>query len=109
MAAGWPDLKAVRTLLRLAPDPTEDAVIDAARLAAIDYGVSRTGSLWPADSVLIPDALYEAALLDASRLYRRRDSIDGTVAWGDMGVVRVGKADPDVERLYSLYAPVVFS
>jgi hypothetical protein len=108
MAAGWPTLADVRTLLRLQPDPTEDAVIDSARLAAIEYGYRRTGNKWDVDSDFVPDSAYEAALLDSSRIYRRRDSIDGTIAWGDIGAIRVGRADPDVERLYSLTAPVVF-
>jgi hypothetical protein len=121
MAAGWPKLADVRTVLRLQPDPTEDAVIDSARLAAIDYGVKRTsrrvhnadGTVsivppYPPDVDELPDALYEAALLDSARIYRRRDSLDGTVAWGDMGAIRVGRADPDVDRLYATVGPVVF-
>lgn len=125
MAQGWPKLADVRTVLRLQPDPTEDAVIDSARLAAVDYGVNKLTKrvvtynddgtvsvtyepLYPADAELIPDAVYEAALLDSARIYRRRDSLDGTVAWGDMGAIRIGRADPDVERLYGTVAPVVF-
>jgi hypothetical protein len=90
-------------------------------MAAIGYGVTRTtqrqynadGTIsmvppYPADVAELPDALYEAALLDSARIYRRRDSLDGTVAWGDMGAIRVGRADPDVERLYATVGPVVF-
>jgi hypothetical protein len=106
--ASWPTLKEVRTLLRLQPDATEDAVIDSARLAATDYGIRRTGVQWTADSIDVPEVCHEAALLDAARIYRRRDSLDGTIAWGDAGAVRVGRADPDVERLYASVGPVVF-
>jgi hypothetical protein len=123
MASGnWPRLADVRSWLRLAPDPGEDAVIDQCRLAAIAYGIERTTraltlsdgtvtyvSPWPSDTTILPDALFQACAMDAGRIYRRRDSLDGTIAWGDMGVVRVGRADPDVERLYGLYAPLVFS
>lgn len=109
MAAGWPKLADVRAFLRLQPDPSEDAVIDSARLAAIDYGVKRCDDKYPADADEIPAAIFEAALLDAAHIYRRRDSIDGTIGWGDMGVIRVsGRLDPDADRLYSQYAPVVF-
>jgi hypothetical protein len=108
-AAGWPRLADVRTWLRMQPDPTEDVVIDQARMAAVDYGVNRMSGRWPADTdEWLPDAVWQAARMDAGRIYRRRDSLDGTVAWGDMGAVRVGRTDPDVERLYALYAPLVF-
>jgi hypothetical protein len=110
MAGGiWPKLADVRSWLRLAPDAAEDAVIDQCRLAAIAYGIGRTGSQWLADTTTLPDAVFQACVMDAGRIYRRRDSLDGTIAWGDMGVVRVGRADPDTERLYALYAPLVFS
>jgi hypothetical protein len=97
------------------PDPTEDAVIDTARLAAVDYGVQRLarangGAGYPADTTDLPDAIFQAAVIDAAHLYRRRDSIDGTIAWGDMGAIRVGtKHDPDAEAAYALYTPQVFA
>jgi hypothetical protein len=108
--AAWPTLAEVRRLLRLQPDDTEDLVIQSALAAAIDYGVQRTQSKWPAtEAVLVPEGVHEACMLDAAHLYRRRDSLDGTIGWGDMGVIRVGRLiDPDADRLYNLYAPVVF-
>ena len=95
-------------MLRLQPDDTEDLVIGSALAAAIDYGIGRVNNKYPADATDVPEAAHEAAMLDAARIYRRRDSIDGTIAWGDAGAVRVGRADPDVERLYSLVGPWVF-
>jgi hypothetical protein len=113
MAAGWPTLADVRGLLRLSPDPTEDAYIDSARLAAIGYGDGKTNHQWPPQNpstwtTPFPDACYQACLLHASRLYKRRDSLDGTLSWGDMGAVRVGKWDPDVDAMYSLIGPFAF-
>lgn len=113
--AEWPTLAEVRAFLRLQPDNAEDAVIAQALAAAVGYGVARLAGRYddPSDPGTIPpdgvpDVAHQGALLDASRIYRRRDSIDGTVAWGDMGAVRVGRADPDVERLYAQVAPLVF-
>jgi hypothetical protein len=83
-------------------------IIDQARAAAIDYGIGRTGAVWAVDAADVPDAVAMAATMDAARIYRRRDSVDGTITWGDMGAVRIGRADADVERLYTTYAPVVF-
>jgi hypothetical protein len=86
--------------------------VESARLAAINYVIGRVdpgiwGGLPPLTFTPVPDGLYEAALLLASRWYRRRDSLDGTIGWGDMGVVRVGLKDPDVEALIGGYMAVV--
>jgi hypothetical protein len=56
----------------------------------------------------MPDAVYQAALTHAARLFRRRDSIDGTVGWADVGITHIGRADPDVESLYDAVGPLVF-
>ena len=109
--AYWPKLPEVRSVLRLQPDNTEDGIIGTALAAAIDYGNRRLNYGYPVppyDDGTLPDAAHEACLLHAARLYRRRDSIDGTISWGDLGGVRVGGYDPDVERLYAACAPLVF-
>jgi hypothetical protein len=108
--ATWPTLDEVRQMLRLEPGPAEDPLIDKARLAAIDYVTGRVDSkyiLADAGGFLIPDGLYEATLFAAARFYRRRDSLDGTIGWGDVGVVRVGRNDPDVDALLTRYMAVV--
>lgn len=107
--AGWPTLTEVRAFLRLAPDPETDAVITSALAAAIDYGVGRYSRVWTADETNnLPDSGHYAALLHASRLYRRRDSTDGTIAWSETGAMRVGRVDPDIDALYAQAAPLVF-
>lgn len=119
--ASWPTLKEVRGLLRLSADPAEDTYIQSALDAAVDYGMRRLGQIitvsdgtvtvdwkYPADTTVLPDAGHQAALIHAGRLYRRRDSIDGTLGFGDAGVVRVGRFDADVEALYSSLGPLVF-
>jgi hypothetical protein len=107
----WPKLAEVRALLRLQPDPNEDAVIQTALSAAIDVGNGRLNFKYPVppnDDGTLPDAAHEACLLHAARLYRRRDSLDGTIGFGDLGAIRVGRLDPDVEALYSTVASLVF-
>jgi hypothetical protein len=120
----WPNLAAVRTLLRMQPDPTEDGVIQTALNAAVDFGVGRMGTqlvangdgtfgpdtepLYPTGTTDLPDRAYEACLMHAARLYRRRDSIDGTLGFGDLGVVRVGRFDADIDAMYGSVGPVVF-
>jgi hypothetical protein len=112
--ADWPKLPEVRTLLRLQPDATEDAVIGTALASAIDYVNARTNYRWdpgvdPATWVTVmPDSIHQAAVLQAAHEYRRRDSLDGALGWGDQGVMRVGRTDPDVERILATRGPVVF-
>jgi hypothetical protein len=55
---------------------------------------------WPA----VPEDVTVAALIQASRLYKRRDSAEGVLGFGDFGPVRVGaRVDPDVEMLLAPY------
>ena len=104
----WPKLPEVRAFLRLQPNDVEDAVISTALAAAVDYGIRRTNYLYPADSVDVPDTVHQGCLMHSARLYRRRDSIDGALGWGDAGLIRVGRVDPDIEAMYSAVGPVVF-
>lgn len=109
--AAWPKLPEVRTFLRLQPNDVDDLVIDTARLAAIDFGNRRTNYKWDPNvdpDVVIPDTVHQACLMHAARLYRRRDSVDGTIGYGEMGVIRVGRLDGDITSLYDSVGPVVF-
>jgi hypothetical protein len=54
---------------------------------------------WPA----VPDAITQACLILAARVYKRKDSPDGVSNWGDFGVIRVGRTDPDVVALLDPY------
>ncbi len=54
---------------------------------------------WPA----VPDEITEACLLLASRLFRRKDSPEGVAGFSDLGVVRVGRYDPDYDSLIGPY------
>lgn len=47
----------------------------------------------------IPKAIEQATVILASRIYKRNDSPLGVAGFGDIGVIRVGKLDPDVEAL----------
>lgn len=50
---------------------------------------------WPA----YPTAVVESTLLQASRLYRRKDSPEGVAGSAEWGLVRVPNLDPDVKAL----------
>ena len=50
---------------------------------------------WPA----VPDDVAEAALIQASRLYKRKDSPEGLMGNAEWGVVRLSRRDPDVWNL----------
>ncbi len=54
----------------------------------------------------IPDAVMQANLLQAMRLYRRKDSPEGVAGSADWGLIRVPNLDPDVR---ALLAPFVLA
>jgi hypothetical protein len=58
---------------------------------------------WPA----VPDDIAQAALLQATRLYRRKDSPQGVLGNSEWGPTRVSRSDPDVEALIAPY--VIFA
>jgi hypothetical protein len=108
--AGWPSVDDVKNLLRLADSPGDDALVASDLAAAIGWTINRCASTWvdPASAEFLPAPLYSVALHEAGRLVRRRDSVDGTIGWGDMGVVRVGPKDPDIETLITAYLAIPF-
>jgi hypothetical protein len=108
---GWPTVTDVENWLRTTGQPaTETTVTGQALAAAIDWVTMRADPAWTTPGLpgFLPAGLFQAALLDACRGYRRRDSVDGTVGWGDMGIVRVGPKDPEVEKYLAPYAAMVF-
>ncbi|MFD4660833.1 phage gp6-like head-tail connector protein [Kitasatospora sp. NPDC058444] len=50
---------------------------------------------WPA----VPDDIVQATLIQAARLYRRKDSPEGVTGSAEWGVVRLSRRDPDVWAL----------
>jgi hypothetical protein len=111
MATAWPVTQDVKDYLRLGTDTTDDTVVTEQLAAAIAWITSRCGVTYtiPGTPGFLPDPLFTATIMEAARLYRRRDSVDGTIGWGDMGVVRVGPKDPDIETMLAAYLAVVFS
>ncbi|MFE9853713.1 MULTISPECIES: phage gp6-like head-tail connector protein [Streptomyces] len=55
--------------------------------------VARWG--WPA----VPDEIRQATLIQAARLYRRKDSPEGVAGSAEWGVMRLSRRDPDVWAL----------
>jgi hypothetical protein len=51
----------------------------------------------------VPTAIKQATVIMASRIYKRNDSPLGVAGFGDIGVVRVSRLDPDVEALIHAY------
>lgn len=57
---------------------------------------------WPR----VPAEVRKACLIEAARLFRRKDTPEGVAGVGDFGVVRVSRfMDPDAERLLKPFGP----
>jgi hypothetical protein len=110
MAAAWPQIADVKLVLRI-DDTADDAFVGTCLAAAVAWVTSRVDARYSTSGApeFLPDPLFTAAQAEAARLYRRRDSVDGTIGWGDMGVVRVGPKDPDIETLLAPYLAIVFA
>lgn len=54
---------------------------------------------WPT----VPDDIHEAALILASRLYKRKDSPEGIIGSAEWGVRNLSRRDPDVWNLIEPY------
>jgi len=54
---------------------------------------------WPS----IPDDIREAALIQATRLYKRKDSPEGIIGSAEWGVRNLSRRDPDVWNLIEPY------
>lgn len=68
-------------------------------LASGGWGVQRVQVTarwgWPT----VPDEITQATLLQAARLFRRKDSPEGVTGSAEWGVVRLSRRDPDVWAL----------
>lgn len=109
VSAGWPTLDDVKSLLRLGTDTTDDTLVTQNLDAAIGWVTERCDPIYTTagSDRFLPAQLFTVAQYEAARLYRRRDSVDGTIGWGDMGVVRVGPKDPDIETMIAAYLVIV--
>ena len=56
-----------------------------------------------------PTAIRQAAVLLSARIFKRNDSPGGVMGFGDIGVVRVSRFDPDIERLINPYRRIRFA
>jgi len=51
----------------------------------------------------VPVAIKQATILASLRAYKRYESPTGVLGFSDVGVVRIGRLDPDVQRLIDPY------
>jgi hypothetical protein len=66
-----------------------------------EVGVKITGPFgWP----VVPSVITQAAVIQASRIFKRLDSPLGVAGFGDLGAIRVSRQlDPDVAQLVAPY------
>jgi len=57
----------------------------------------------------VPTAVRQACTLLAMRQFKRYDSPTGVMGFGDMGVIRIGRFDPDIEALLQPFCKVAYA
>jgi hypothetical protein len=60
---------------------------------------------WPS----VPTAVRQACIILSMRQFKRYDSPTGVMGFGDLGVMRVGRVDPDVEKLLMPFRRMAFA
>jgi hypothetical protein len=57
----------------------------------------------------VPTAVKQACIILSMRQFKRYDSPTGVMGFGDLGVMRVGRVDPDVEKLLMPFRKMAFA
>jgi hypothetical protein len=57
----------------------------------------------------VPVAIEQAAVLLSARIFKRNDSPGGVMGFSDIGVIRVSRIDPDIDRLIQPYKKMRFA
>ena len=57
----------------------------------------------------VPTAITQATVILGSRIFKRNDSPLGVAGFGEIGVIRVGRIDPDVEAMIMPFKKVRFA
>ena len=113
----WLDPDDVRHWLRLNPAASPDAPLEDAEVdrvcAQTEIYVQRCRpdaytpgeTTDPAPGVYVPDAeIYQAAVMLAGRVLRRRSSPGGVESFGDVGIAFVARYDPEIETMLRIGA-----
>lgn len=106
--ADWPDVDRLARWVNVStPTETEAAILDELVAAVPPHVRAYCDRTFDGlDDVELPEPVAEAALLLEGRLWQRRNSLDGTVGFGDAGVVTVARTDSDVYRLLAPWKKV---
>jgi hypothetical protein len=77
------------------PDPEDELALLELIIAAVTEHVE--------DHYVVADPMTDsqelAVMMQSARMWRRRDTPEGVIAFDELGAVRVTRLDPDVERM----------
>ena len=57
----------------------------------------------------VPTAVKQACIILSMRQFKRYDSPTGVMGFGDLGVMRIGRVDPDIEKLLMPFRKMAFA
>lgn len=90
----------------LEPDNAHTLGYPVTRIRRVDrlwrsYRRARVTAIW--GWPVVPEDIKQATLLQAARLYRRKDSPEGVAGSAEWGLIRLPHLDPDVRALIAPY------
>lgn len=85
-----------------AADSPAEGLWQLALDAVEDHFTNSDGYTPPTDWETLP-TVQVGLLMQAARLIKRSGSPDGVAGWGEMGVIRISKFDPDIAEQLSNY------
>ena len=99
--ATWPEVTEVLEGIGTV-NPVDQAEVQRCLDAAIAYLTYRCDIVDDTEdppAPIVPDDVRRACVMLTARLFSRRNSPEGAAGFGDFGVVRVTRIDPDIEAM----------
>lgn len=109
----WATVEELKEWMDLPANAGDDATLTQCLTVAQSHMVQRLDADLLTEAAIppaeVPEDVKLALLMRANSLYRRRQTPEGVQGVGDFAVIRVGRTDPDVERLEGPYRAYGFT
>ena len=99
----WPDRARLETYLAIPQGGAKAELADDVIEATVSWLATRTGFTEIED---VPANVSHACLIYAAKIYHRHKTVDGVAGSAQVGIMRIGRWDPDAESLLAPWLSV---